>query len=94
MKLKKNSVPVDEPELTEGEVEVLTEGQLDASKVSFKKMEKAVAILEDEFGLKDKGYSVFKFDDKGKTVQVSMTNGEFDISITFNDPIAYGLVEP
>lgn len=93
MKLGKKIKQEEPAELNEQEAEVLAEGVQNTTKVSFKKMEKAVALLEDEFNLKEKGYSVFKFDDKGKTVTVSMTNGEFDISITFNDPIAYGLVE-
>lgn len=87
---KPKSVPVqDEEELTSEEQEALAEiavqDEEEAKKVSFKKMEKAVALLEEEFNLKDKSFSVTSFTDKGNTVKVSMTNGSFDITVCIND---------
>ena len=93
---KPKSAPVqDEEELTSEEQEALAEitaqNEEEAKKVSFKKMEKAVALLEEEFNLKDKSFSVTSFTDKGNTVKVSMTNGSFDITVCINDAEVHGI---
>lgn len=92
---KPKSTPVqDEEELTAEEQEALSEiaaQDEEAKKVSFKKMEKAVALLEEEFNLKDKSFSVTSFTDKGNTVKVSMTNGSFDITVCINDADVHGI---
>lgn len=93
---KPKSAPVqDEEELTAEEQEALaeitTKDEEEAKKVSFKKMEKAVALLEEEFNLKDKSFSVTSFTDKGNTVKVSMTNGSFDITVCINDAEVHGI---
>lgn len=93
---KPKSSPVqDEEELTAKEQEALAEiaaqDEEEAKKVSFKKMEKAVALLEEEFNLKDKSFSVTSFTDKGNTVKVSMTNGSFDITVCINDAEVHGI---
>ena len=94
---KKNKKRVDEDtELTAHEQEVI-ESQVaadeeDNKKVSFKKMEKAVALLEETFNLKDQLFNVTAFTDKGNTVKVSMSNGAFDVAITINDAEAFGLM--
>ena len=93
---KPKSAPVqDEEELTAEEQEALAEisaqDEEEAKKVSFKKMEKAVALLEEEFNLKDKSFSVTSFTDKGNTVKVSMTNGSFDITVCINDAEVHGI---
>ena len=84
-----------ENELTAEEQEALSEiaaqDEEEAKKVSFKKMEKAVALLEEEFNLKDKSFSVTSFTDKGNTVKVSMTNGSFDITVCINDAEVHGI---
>lgn len=64
----------------------------ESKKVSFKKMEKAVALLEETFNLKDQLFNVTAFTDKGNTVKVSMSNGAFDVAITINDAEAFGLM--
>lgn len=85
----------DEEELTAEEQEALSEiaaqDEEEAKKVSFKKMEKAVALLEEEFNLKDKSFSVTSFTDKGNIVKVSMTNGSFDITVCINDAEVHGI---
>ena len=97
LKTKKNKKRVDEDtELTVHEQEAL-EAQAAADeeekkKVSFKKMEKAVALLEETFNLKDQLFNVTAFTDKGNTVKVSMSNGAFDVAITINDAEAFGLM--
>ena len=97
LKTKKNKKRVDEDtELTAHEQEAL-EAQAAADeeerkKVSFKKMEKAVALLEETFNLKDQLFNVTAFTDKGNTVKVSMSNGAFDVAITINDAEAFGLM--
>ena len=93
---KPKSTPVqDEEELTAEEQEALAEisakDDEEAKKVSFKKMEKAVALLEEEFNLKDKSFSVTSFTDKGNTVKVSMINGSFDITVCINDAEVHGI---
>lgn len=96
LKTKKNKKRVDEDtELTAHEQEAI-EAQVaadeeESKKVSFKKMEKAVALLEEEFNLKDKSFSVTSFTDKGNTVKVSMTNGSFDITVCINDAEVHGI---
>ena len=91
----KSSSVQDEEELTAEEQEALAEiaakDDEEAKKVSFKKMEKAVALLEEEFNLKDKSFSVTSFTDKGNTVKVSMTNGSFDITVCINDAEVHGI---
>ena len=94
---KPKSSPVqDEEELTAHERDAI-EAQVAADeeenkKVSFKKMEKAVALLEETFNLKDQLFNVTAFTDKGNTVKVSMSNGAFDVTITINDAEAFGLM--
>lgn len=91
----KSSSVQDEEELTAEEQDALAEiaakDDEEAKKVSFKKMEKAVALLEEEFNLKDKSFSVTSFTDKGNTVKVSMTNGSFDITVCINDAEVHGI---
>ena len=96
LKTKKNKKRVDEEELTAHEQEAI-EAQVaadeeESKKVSFKKMEKAVALLEETFNLKDQLFNVTAFTDKGNTVKVSMSNGAFDVAITINDAEAFGLM--
>ena len=97
LKTKKNKKRVDEDtELTAHEQEAI-EAQVaadeeDSKKVSFKKMEKAVSLLEETFNLKDQLFNVTAFTDKGSTVKVSMSNGAFDVAITINDAEAFGLM--
>ena len=93
----KNKKRVDEDtELTAHEREALeahaATDEEESKKVSFKKMEKAVALLEETFNLKDQLFNVTAFTDKGNTVKVSMSNGAFDVAITINDAEAFGLM--
>ena len=92
---KPKSSPVqDEEELNVHEQEAI-KAQVDeeeSKKVSFKKMERAVALLEETFNLKDQLFNVTAFTDKGNTVKVSMSNGAFDVAITINDAEAFGLM--
>lgn len=93
----KNKKRVDEDtELTANEQEALevqvAADEEESKKVSFKKMEKAVALLEETFNLKDQLFNVTAFTDKGNTVKVSMSNGAFDVAITINDAEAFGLM--
>lgn len=95
-KHKKSTVDDEyENELTAEEQGVLADiashDEEESKKVSFEKMEKAAALLEEEFNLKDKSFVVTSFVDKGKTVKVSMTNGSFDITVSINDAEAHGI---
>lgn len=94
--LKKKKAPEEDEYLNEEEKEALESDSEtlseEDSNVSTKKMEKTVALLENMFNLKDKSFSVTAFADKGKSVRVSMTNGDFDVSVTVNDAEAVGLM--
>lgn len=97
LKIKNNKKRVDEDtELTVHEQEALeaqaVADEEEKKKVSFKKMEKAVSLLEETFNLKDQLFNVTAFTDKGNTVKVSMSNGAFDVAITINDAEAFGLM--
>ena len=92
---KKTKVHEEEAEyLNDEEKDALESGTSDesSSSVSTKKMEKTVALLEKMFHLEDKSFSVTSFTDKGKSVKLSMTNGDFDVSVTVNDAEATGLM--
>lgn len=47
------------------------------------KLNKALKVVHDKFGLD--GYSVMSFKDGGSKVDVSVTNGDFDLKITIRD---------
>lgn len=93
--LKKKKIPEEEAEYLNSDEKGALEKDMpseDENKVSTKKMEKTVALLENMFNLKDKSFSVTSFTDKGNSVKVSMTNGDFDVSVTVNDAEATGLM--
>lgn len=63
-----------------GEVDVATE-----------KMNKALEVLYNEFGLHDKGYVLSSFKDKGNTVALEVFNGEFTLNVTVHDCEKHGI---
>lgn len=53
------------------------------------KLNKALKVVHDKFNLD--GYSVMSFKDAGNKVNVSVSNGEFDLTICVRDCEAYGI---
>lgn len=94
------SVPVEDvptsPYMNEAEQTALAEQHEkdteDSKKVSIDKMEEAVRVASENFNLLDKGFSVNGFADKGTKVQLSVSNGDFDLVITIKDAEKFGIL--
>ena len=94
------SVPVEDtpvsPYMNEAEQNALAEQREkdteDSKKVSIDKMEEAVRVASENFNLLDKGFSVNGFADKGSKVQLSVSNGDFDLVITIKDAEKFGIL--
>lgn len=94
------SVPVEDtpvsPYMNEAEQKVLAEQQEkdteESKKVSIDKMEEAVRVASENFNLFDKGFSVNGFADKGTKVQLSISNGDFDLVVTIKDAEKFGIL--
>ena len=94
MSLKK-SKKVEEPAMNEEEKEALeiqAQEILDSS-ASMERLQLATAIVSNKFGLDDE-YSVTKFNDKGKVVDLTLENKEFIISCTIKNSEAQGMYVP
>ena len=59
---------------------------------SVEKLSKAAQIVSDKFGL-DNTYHVTKFNDKKSTVELTLENFEYIVSVTLKNPSAQGLEE-
>ena len=57
----------------------------ESKKVSTEKMQRAVEVVQEQFNLCDKNFSVNGFADKGSKSQLSMSNDDFDIVIVIKD---------
>lgn len=94
------NVPVEDiptsPYMNEAEQKALAEQHEkdteDSKKVSIDKMEEAVRVASENFNLLDKGFSVNGFADKGSKVQLSVSNGDFDLVITIKDAEKFGIL--
>ena len=92
--------PVEEtsvsPYMNEAEQTALAEQHekdtAESKKVSIAKMENAVEVVQEQFNLCDKNFSVNGFADKGSKCQLSMSNEDFDIVITVKDTEKFGIV--
>lgn len=93
----KNSAPTEEiptsPYMNEAEQTALAEQHekdvAESKKVSIEKMQKAVEVVQEQFNLCDKDFSINGFADKGSKCQLSMSNADFDIVITVKDNEKY-----
>lgn len=94
------STPVEEgeesPYLNADEAKALSE-QVEADEekskeISIKKMEAVVACVQNEFNLSDGDYVVNAFADKGNKSQISLSNSDFDITITIKDNEKFGIL--
>lgn len=64
----------------------------ESKKVSIEKMQKAVEVVQEQFNLCDKNFSMNGFADKGSKCQLSMSNDDFDIVIVIKDTEKFGIV--
>lgn len=72
--------------MTEEEKEVLEEDgqqyQEEQSKVSSEKMNEVIQLLQEEFNLKNKGFEVVGYADKGNKIVVILANSNYEATIT------------
>lgn len=64
----------------------------ESKKVSTEKMQMAVEVVQEQFNLCDKNFSVNGFADKGSKCQLSMSNDDFDIVIVIKDTEKFGIM--
>ena len=64
----------------------------ESKKVSAEKMQMAVEVVQEQFNLCDKNFSVNGFADKGSKCQLSMSNDDFDIVIVIKDTEKFGIL--
>lgn len=53
--------------------------------------QEAVLLVSEVFNLKDKGYVLANFDDKGETVKVTLASHDFIITVVIRDSESAGL---
>lgn len=84
------------PYLNEAEHNALAEQHekdtAESKKVSTEKMQMAVEVVQEQFNLCDKNFSVNGFADKGSKCQLSMSNDDFDIVIVIKDTEKFGIM--
>ena len=84
------------PYLNEDEAQALSSQveseEAEKKKVSIKKMEAVVDLVQREFHLEEGNYSVNSFADKGTKSVISLSNEDFDISITIKDNEKFNIV--
>lgn len=75
---------VEETYMNDDEKEVLeADGQQykdEQSKVSSEKMNKVLDLLQDEFNLRDKGFELIGYADKGNKIVATLANSDFEAS--------------
>ena len=64
----------------------------ESKKVSTEKMQMAVEVVQEQFNLCDKNFSVNGFADKGSKCQLSMSNDDFDIVVVIKDTEKFGIL--
>lgn len=81
-----------EPVMTEAEKEAIQKAEEDKAKKSAdtRRLQLATNVVSGQFNL-DPSYSVSKFDDKGKVVNLTLENGDFIINVTIKDSERHGM---
>lgn len=87
MKVKKNKVNAEEVK------EEVTTEEVSQDNKATKKMNEALALVFDVFDLKDKGYIMTAFKDKGNSCSLELANGDFTVGVTIKNCDAFGLIE-
>ena len=97
-KKKADTTPVveetkqEEPVMTEEEKEAIqkSEEKKKEQSADTRRLQLATNVVSSQFNL-DPSYSVSKFDDKGKVVNLTLENSDFIINVTIKDSERHGM---
>ena len=97
-KKKADTTPVveetkqEEPVMTEEEKEAIqkSEEKKKEQSADTRRLQLATNVVSSQFNL-DPSYSVSKFDDKGKIVNLTLENSDFIINVTIKDSERHGM---
>lgn len=83
---------VEEPVMTQDEKEAIQKAEEEETKESAdtQRLQLATNLVSGKFNL-DPSYSVKKFDDKGKVVNLTLENKDFIINVTIKDSERHGM---
>lgn len=89
-------VAEENPHINEDEAEALAkQAEADEAKskeISIKKMESVVELVQREFNLSEGSFVMNSFADKGNKSQISLSNEDFDITVTIKDNEKFGII--
>ena len=82
----------EEPVMTEEEKEAIqkSEEKKKEQSADTRRLQLATNVVSSQFNL-DPSYSVSKFDDKGKVVNLTLENSDFIINVTIKDTERHGM---
>ena len=82
----------EEPVMTEEEKEAIQKSEENKKEQSAdtRRLQLATNVVSSQFNL-DPSYSVSKFDDKGKVVNLTLENSDFIINVTIKDSERHGM---
>lgn len=82
----------EEPVMTEEEKEAIqkSEDKKKEQSADTRRLQLATNVVSSQFNL-DPSYSVSKFDDKGKVVNLTLENSDFIINVTIKDSERHGM---
>ena len=82
----------EEPVITEEEKEAIqkSEEKKKEQSADTRRLQLATNVVSSQFNL-DPSYSVSKFDDKGKVVNLTLENSDFIINVTIKDSERHGM---
>lgn len=82
----------EEPVMTEEEKEAIqkSEEKKKEQSADTRRLQLATNVVSNQFNL-DPSYSVSKFDDKGKVVNLTLENSDFIINVTIKDSERHGM---
>ena len=86
MKVKKNKVNAEE-------VKEVIAKEVSQDNKATKKMNKALALVFDVFGLEDRGYVMTAFKDKGNRCSIELANEDFTVDVDIKNCERFGLIE-
>lgn len=81
-----------EPAMTEEEKEAIQKAEEEETKESAdtRRLQLATSVVSQQFNL-DTTYSVSKFEDKGKVVNLTLANSDFILNVTIKDSERHGM---
>lgn len=90
--VEETAVQEKEPVITQDEKEAIQKAEEDKAKKSAdtRRLQLATNVVSGQFNL-DPSYSVSKFDDKGKVVNLTLENSDFVINVTIKDSERHGM---